>query len=102
MWPATAFTVDRGNIQENLQIWNILQLITVNVCVEANLNRDLFQLPLESNALRYTWPFENDPWAKLIAHPCTMLIMVIRFAPNKNNRKAVEEQTVWRDYKLFQ
>jgi len=26
--------------------------------------------------------------------------MVIRFAPNKNNRKVVEEQAVWRGHKL--
>ena len=38
---------------------------------------------------------------KLIAHPCTTLIMVIRFAPNKSNQKVVEEQAVWRDHKLF-
>jgi len=27
--------------------------------------------------------------------------MLIRFAPNKNNQKAVEEQAVWRGHKLF-
>jgi len=101
MWPATAFTVARGSIQENLQIWNILQLITVDVRAEANLNWDLLQLRLEGTAIRYTWPFQNDPWAKLIARPCTTLIMLIRFAPNKNNQKAVEEQAVWRGHKLF-
>jgi len=34
MWPATTFSVFRGNIQENLQILNILQLITVNFSAE--------------------------------------------------------------------
>jgi len=43
MWPATVFSVACGNIQENLQIWNILQLVTVNVSVEANLTWDLLQ-----------------------------------------------------------
>jgi len=59
MWQATAFTVARGSIQENLQIWNFLQPITVNVRAEANLNRDLLHLPLEGTALRYTWPFQS-------------------------------------------
>jgi len=27
--------------------------------------------------------------------------MVIRFAPNRSNQKAVEEQAVWRDHKHF-
>jgi len=27
--------------------------------------------------------------------------MVIRFAPNKNNQKVVEEQTVWRGQNFF-
>jgi len=43
MWSATAFSVARGSIQEILQMWNILQLVTVNVGVEANLNLDLLQ-----------------------------------------------------------
>jgi len=34
-----AFSVARGSIQENPQIPNFLQLITVNVSVDANLNR---------------------------------------------------------------
>ena len=101
MWPATAFTVARGNIQKNLQIWNFLQPITVNVRAEANLNRDLLQLPLEGTALRYTWPFQSGPCVKLIAHPCTTLIMAIRSAPDKSNQTVVEEQAVWRDHKLF-
>jgi len=29
------------------------------------------------------------------------LIMVIRFAPNKNNQKVVDEQAVWGGHKLF-
>ena len=98
---AAAFTVARKSIQENLQIWNIRQLITVNVRTEANLNRNLLQFPLECTALRYTWSFQGAPWAKLIAHPCTTRIMVIHFAPNKSNHEAVEEQAVWPDHKLF-
>ena len=39
MCPAIAFSVARGNIQENPQIPNFLQLNTVNVSVDANLNR---------------------------------------------------------------
>jgi len=27
--------------------------------------------------------------------------MVIRFAPNKNNQKVVDEQAVWRGHKLL-
>jgi len=27
--------------------------------------------------------------------------MVIRFAPNKNNQKVVEDQAVWRGHKIF-
>ena len=38
MWSATAFSVARGSIQEILQIWNILQFVTVNVSGETNLN----------------------------------------------------------------
>jgi len=43
MWPATVFSVARGNIQDNFQIWSILQLVNVSVSVEANLNWDLLQ-----------------------------------------------------------
>ena len=39
--PTTVFSVARGSIHENLQIWIILQLITVNVSAEANLKQDL-------------------------------------------------------------
>jgi len=63
-----------GSIQENLRIWNILQLITVNVSAEANLNRDLFQFSLEGTALRCTRPSESGPRAKLITHPCSIEI----------------------------
>ena len=43
MWSATALSIARESIQEILQIWNILQLVTVNVSIEANLNWDLLQ-----------------------------------------------------------
>jgi len=32
---------------------------------------------------------------------CALLIMVIRFAPNKNNQNVVEEQALWRNHKHF-
>jgi len=51
MWPVAWFSVACGSIQEKLQIWNFLQLITVNVSVEANLNRDVLLFPLEGTAL---------------------------------------------------
>jgi len=69
MWPVTTFSVARGNIQENLQIWNILEIITVKVNAEANLNRDLLPFPLEGIALCHTRPSQTGPWAKLIARP---------------------------------
>jgi len=50
MWSATEFSRTRGNIEENLQIKNFLQLIKVKVSAEANLTRDLF-LHSESRAL---------------------------------------------------
>jgi len=92
---------DPGKHQVTLQIWNILQLITVNVRAKPNLNQDLLQLSLEGTALRYTWPFQIGPGTKLIAHSRTTLTMVIRFSPNKNNQKSVEEQAVSCDYKPF-
>ena len=78
--PATAFSVARGSIQENRQIWNILQLITVNANAEVNLNWDLFQFPLEGMALRCTRPSESGPRAKLIAHPWTRSMSLFNLA----------------------
>jgi len=69
-WPATAFSVARGSIQEILQIWNTLQLITTYVSAEASLNRDLLQFPLEGTPFRCTRPFQSGRRAKLIVHPC--------------------------------
>ena len=46
------------SIQENLQIWTILQLIAVNFSAEANLYQDLL-----GTALRYARPSQSGPRA---------------------------------------
>jgi len=45
------FSVARGSIQENLQIWNILEIITVNVRPEANLSHNLLPFTLKGPLL---------------------------------------------------
>jgi len=71
----TAFSVARGSIHENLQIWNILQHITVNVSAgaETNLNQDLLQSPLEGTALHCTRPSEIGPEPNALPTPGLVL-----------------------------
>ena len=73
MWPATAFSVARGSIQENHQIRTILPLITVNVSGEGNVSQDLLGM-----ALRYARPSQGGPRAKLIAHRWFLVFLLFQ------------------------
>jgi len=54
-------------------IWNILQIITVNISAEANLKHDLLPFTSEGMALRYTWHYQSGPRAKLIVHAWSII-----------------------------
>jgi len=45
MWPATAFSVTRGSIQEILSNLKFPPTYHVNVSAEANLNQELLPFP---------------------------------------------------------
>jgi len=70
--------VSRGSIQENLQIWSIHEIFTVNVSAEANLNRDLLPFTVEDMSPHYIQdmsphyiqPSQSSARAKLIAYSC--------------------------------
>ena len=59
MWPATTFSLARGSIHENIQIWNIFEIVTVDAT--AILNHDLLPFTPEGMALRYTRPSRSGP-----------------------------------------
>jgi len=75
MWPATAFSVAHRSIQEDLQICNLLQLISaVNVSVETNLNQDCL---IELLTLDTFYPHKSN--YKKTFYVCTAIVLFIYF-----------------------
>jgi len=57
MWPVTACSVARESIQEKPQIWNFLQLYTVNINADVSLTEICFtykkeRLPAKCDLLK--------------------------------------------------